>query len=506
MIFKVGDMVVEASGSYDEMKELRGLLRVKDPRSAYKQREGEPEYIDFVDEEGRFLRGLMPWVHEEITRRGIAIVYDVLTDDFTERPFVHCPPDLLPNITPRDYQLLAAEQAFNYRRGIVQIATGGGKSAVAALIAAMIERFADGGTLTMVNKKHLLRQTVEKFHEYGLQDIGVIGAGVYEPGRHTVAMVQSLWRALRRGADEFAAGITGIIWDETHHLGANSWAGIAYNIPSKWSIGLSATPFREGHENTTDPADMLMQGIAGKVLVKVSATYLIERGLLAKPSIFMIPVLPEHCEAARDKDSRKAAKKAAKWAAVESAWISDNPYRNQLIVRLCAALTNTSLNPLVLVQKIEHGKELLRLCAGTGLRPVFLSGGPKVHLFDPTCEGDVRTEQIEDSDSYVSEYLEGGYNVLIGSTVFDEGVDLPAVTAVINCAGGKAFIRNIQRVGRGLRPKPGDNRAFIFDFVDLGHSWVERHSIERIGDYKSEPAFEVFEGYQATKTFFGGDW
>lgn len=505
----IHDAFVQAVGDFDEMRTLRQILTVKNPRhwaGEGKTNQKEPEYVEFLEEESDcFLRGLLPWVHEELVGKGIIPEYIVDSDDFDPRPFVRCPVDILPGLTPRDYQLHAAEMAFNHRRGIVQAATGAGKTVVIALVNAMVERFEGGNTLTMVNKKHLLYQSVEKFRQYGLKDVGIIGDGVYEPGMHTVAMVQSLNRSMRQGDTTFKR-VYAVNWDETHHAGANSWMTVAYNVASKLSIGYSGTPFRTGYVNNVDPADMQMQGITGSVLVRITASELIERGLLAKPFIYMVPVDPAHCRESRSKEQRKKAREAKSWAQVEDAWISNNPHRNDLITRLAVNLVGYNQPPLVLVRKIAHGKELLRLFVAAGLKPIFLSGGPKRHLFDPTCEDDVRSEASDDADADVQQYLSGEYNVLIGSTVFDEGVDLPAVSAVINCAGGKAFVSNLQRVGRGLRPKAGDNRAFIFDFIDHGHDWVERHSYERIQDYHTEPAYEVFMGYTPTVTLFGRDW
>lgn len=508
----VYDVFVQAYGDRDEMKTLREILHIKNPKAQFagdRVNQKQPEYFDFIDDEGRFLRGILPQVAEKLGHAGVMVEYQLITDDYESRPFELYKPELLPNVTPRDYQIPAAQNNYYYRRGHNRIATGGGKTLVAAMTNAMIEHYANGSTLTMVNKKHLLHQTVEAFERYGLKNVGLVGDGLWRPNRHTVAMVQTLRSALRSGDETFADGIEAITWDETHHLGAPSWAGIAYRVPSKWSIGLSGTPYRDGYESWENPADIQMLAITGPLLIDIPPSYLIERGFLARPHIFFVPVDPADCYKWREQNEEPTECNSNKWIKVEQFWISENGYRTHLMVRLARKLVDRGLHPLILVSRLEHGKELVRKLVGVGLNPIFLSGGPLRHTYDPSQKDKILTEECEDTTSDTERFSAGGEgapDVLIGSTVFDEGVDLPAVAALINGSGGKSFVKNFQRVGRGLRPKPGTNEAYIFDFVDHGHNWTLRHSYARMSDYASEPAYRVYEGYGPTCKFFGESW
>jgi superfamily II DNA or RNA helicase len=358
----------------------------------------------------------------------------------------------------------------------------------------MIEVHEGGRTLTFVNKTNLLKQTARAFKEYGLEDVGIIGAGVYEPATHTVVMVQTANKLLKRGDVDWLDGVKSTIYDEVHHLGADTWTSLAYSIPCDRRIGMSGTPFREGVQNYIEPADVQLLGLTGGVIVRVSASYLIARGLLAKPYIFMIP----------NEDTDTMCENDDNWHEVEKAYITSNGVRNAVVVRATIALVERELNPLLLVSKIAHGQDLLLRLWEAGLNPVFLSGGDKKHT---VWNGEVDVDVGENQEDAVNDFLEGRYNVLIGSTVFDEGVDLPAVPAIVNCAGGKSFVKNLQRIGRGLRPKKGTNEAYIFDFYDFTHPWLTKHSKDRIADYKTEEEFVVYEdGYSASCTFFDEIW
>jgi superfamily II DNA or RNA helicase len=81
--------------------------------------------------------------------------------------------------------------------------------------------------------------------------------------------------------------------------------------------------------------------------------------------------------------------------------------------------------------------------------------------------------------------------VLIGSTILDVGVDVPAVGMVILAGGGKAEVANRQRIGRGLREKKNEmpNVAFIVDFADGFNTHLSGHYRTRRAIVESTPGF-----------------
>ena len=68
-------------------------------------------------------------------------------------------------------------------------------------------------------------------------------------------------------------------------------------------------------------------------------------------------------------------------------------------------------------------------------------------------------------------------DVLIGSTILDVGVDVPAVGMVILAGAGKTQVAIRQRIGRGLRAKKtGANVCFIVDFNDPFNIYLSNHA------------------------------
>lgn len=81
--------------------------------------------------------------------------------------------------------------------------------------------------------------------------------------------------------------------------------------------------------------------------------------------------------------------------------------------------------------------------------------------------------------------------MLIGSTILDVGVDVPAVGMVILAGGGKAEVALRQRIGRGLREKKNGlpNIALVVDFEDLGNNHLRDHARQRKAIIEATPGF-----------------
>jgi len=60
------------------------------------------------------------------------------------------------------------------------------------------------------------------------------------------------------------------------------------------------------------------------------------------------------------------------------------------------------------------------------------------------------------------------------------------VDVLVLAGGGKSYVKLLQRVGRGMRKKAGDNRIVIVDFIDDTNDYLLSHSEERIETYTQE--------------------
>lgn len=156
--------------------------------------------------------------------------------------------------------------------------------------------------------------------------------------------------------------------------------------------------------------------------------------------------------------------KSSSWARAYELGIVENTYRNKLIVAECIRAKSYGLTGLVLVQHKAHGVALKKLLASFGLRVEYIAG---------------ENDQIERKRA-LAQLKEEEIDVLIGSTILDVGVDVPSIGFIVLAGGGKAEVALRQRVGRGLRAKKkGPNITFVIDFADDFNTHLKEHYLTR---------------------------
>jgi superfamily II DNA or RNA helicase len=182
---------------------------------------------------------------------------------------------------------------------------------------------------------------------------------------------------------------------------------------------------------------------------------LIDRGILARP-VFKIGTLSTR---------PKNLMLGTPWQAAYRLGIVNNDERNQAIAFEAHRAALNGLSVMVLIQQKAHGRILSELLAKRGLRVAFIDGD---------------NDQAERKKA-LQGLASGQINVLIGSTILDVGVDVPAVGMVILAGGGKAEVALRQRIGRGLRAKKsGPNVALILDLFDGHNRYLKEHSLQRL--------------------------
>jgi superfamily II DNA or RNA helicase len=382
---------------------------------------------------------------------------------------------------PYPYQLEIINNAVSQQRGIIKVATGGGKTVLASGIIANI-----GVTPSIfyVTSCDLLKQAVDEFTQYirlnGMPiTVGAIGGGYKTIGDLTVMTVQTAVRAcggkwvkyddedendntdisdIREKLLELIQTAKLIQFDECQHVKAESCQIIADNsLSARWRYGLSATPYRDAGD------DILIEACFGKQICDVNASQLIQQGFLVKPNIAFIKM-----------DNMKGERLGA-YPSVYKAAIVENTYRNTVIAKLAQNLTDQNRCTLVLVQQIAHGEALQEMIPNS----VFLHG---------SCSKKVREKHLELMRT-------GHAPVTIASTIFDEGIDVKPLNALILAGGGKSSTRALQRIGRVIRQytyPDGTKKmdAYVYDFYDH-QKYLSQHAHARRKIYKTESEFSI---------------
>jgi superfamily II DNA or RNA helicase len=351
------------------------------------------------------------------------------------------------------------------------VATGGGKTEI--IIA--LSKILNCRTFILVTGIKPLDQFRERFKKYGLdEDIGVMWSGEERDlsKRVIISTTDSALVAIKRQDEEFLGWMSGVkllMLDEAHHAPAMKWTAIVERCPAPFRFGFSGTPF-ESLDGQLEPRDYYLIGLTGETLVRVPAWVLVDLGILARPIVSMIPIMYP-----------RLPHRITKWSWVYDHGIVNNNYRNHVACSLARQLQGMGMKVLMLVVRIPHGERLLSILQDPYVK--FSYGGEAVKKWT-LQEGakDFKESTRETLQDLVS--MDAG--IFIGSTVYDEVVDVPDVNALIILSAMRKYRRSVQRVGRALRAKSGMNETFIFDFSDHSHYFLRNQSEARIGTYSHD--------------------
>jgi len=411
----------------------------------YSEKYKAGEWDGWISLFGRFThsfpRGFLPDV--ETILQIEEIEYQIRDDSEPGKylPFTAAPPTL----QLRPYQEETVDKAIAERRGIICLPTGTGKT----FCAAEIIRRLGLSTIVFVHKKELMEQWITELAGiYGVprETIGRVGDGELNFKPITIAMLQTATRLPPQVFTDFGVSI----FDEAHHVAAETVFEIAVQSKSAYFFGLSATPYR------VDGKDLMLKGGLGDFIVNHKLSDMIEAGWLARPTVYIYPIPPE------------TFPRHAKFAEVYRDYIVDNSDRNFRIREIAEFYRKEGLSVYIHVKHIRHGELLHELL-------------PESMWIKGTDRTDVRQEAIK---------IFGRQGGILISTLLGEGVDMPGMDVLILACGGQSEVFVRQLIGRVLRITATKKHVVIIDFKDCC-KYLAEHAENREAIYFSEEAFKV---------------
>jgi superfamily II DNA or RNA helicase len=388
------------------------------------------------------------------------------------------PKDILPkleklNKSPYPYQLETLDAVDKNDRGIIKVATGGGKSLIAALIAAKFGK----KTIIYVIGKDLLYQFHQFFSEIFDEPIGIIGDGKCEIHDINIASIWTIGQAI--GMDKKSILLDGDddeeslnknkytdinkmmreakvhIIDECHMSACETIQQIFKHSSAEHLYGLSGSPWRD------DGADLLIEAILGKYIVNISASRLIKGGFLAQPLIRFRVVPPYPYELEKS------------YPSIYKKYVVENDVRNGLVLDAAKTMVDKGYQTLVLFNSLKHGK--------------ILYDTFKQHMKCAILDG---KNDKDEREKVKKDLLDHKIDCILASRIFDIGVDIPSLSGLVIACGGKSTVKALQRVGRVIRKYESKKNAVVVDFIDQAPFLLE-HSKTRYKIYSSEDGFDV---------------
>ncbi len=411
---------------------------------------------------GWFYAGLLPRVQEYCAENDIPLEIISECD-----PPLKFNPAVLPGIEFREDQLRLHSSINEKSRGQIKSPTGSGKTVLAGGI---ISQYPSHKAVFCVHTKALFNQTLEEFRNwFGDSAVGEIGDSRYAPSRITVLMIQTATHFFMRhpktkefmhpSYDKFCDLLVNqdiLIYDEVQHLSNDDGpaAKIARMCPASIRLGFSATPKEKPKKKDT----LVCEGLIGPIIGEFTLAEGIEKGILAKPRLKLVPV-PKSPKIAKFKRYQDIYKEG----------IILNQARNRLIAREVNAQMQKGNSVLVMITDREHDH------GGIIQQMLFDIYGKASSLVHGGIDDKLR-EKIK-KDLNTKKVL-----CVIVTSAWREGVNIPSLDCVINAIGGESEITVIQAMGRGLRTTKEKTELLIIDFLDP-YDFLARHTISRLKIY-----------------------
>jgi superfamily II DNA or RNA helicase len=259
---------------------------------------------------------------------------------------------------------------------------------------------------------------------------------------------------------ELFSNAQAVIVDEAHLAAIVIEALANHAERAYYRFGLSATPWRE------DNQEIRLEGCMGKKLIDISPTFLINRGFLVPPRIFMIPI--------------QFNEEASKYADSYTKHITKCWERNYRIKQFAEAFQEEGKPVMIIVDRIEHGNILQEMIKNS----VFVPGSDKGEDDPDDQEQDYRRRMLD--------ACEKNEIILIGTQWLNTGIDAPAISVLVMAGSTQASATVLQTVGRVIRShkESGKTEAVVIDFMD-SDKHMRKHSLARKRVYESEPGFDL---------------
>lgn len=322
---------------------------------------------------------------------------------------------------------LASTREEGYDKALVVMATGLGKTFLAALFARGFRR-----VLFIAHREEILVQAQRAFARILPERRGGLFTGTQKKPDGDIVFASIMTLARKHHRTQFPPDhFDLIVVDEFHHAAAASYQAVIDWFQPDFLLGITATPDR------TDARDVYAI-CDGNVAYRVDFLEAIERGWLAPFHYIGVYDETDYSQirwlgSRYDEHELLAAQTRASMAAlVYNAWQENKQTRG---IAFCSSVVQAQF--------------LQRFFQSRGVSCVCLHGGSSARE---------RAEAIQKLNS-------GELELIFTVDLFNEGVDIPAVDTLLFVRPTESLTVFTQQVGRGLRVHEGKTHCAIIDLI-----------------------------------------
>ena len=346
------------------------------------------------------------------------------------------------------------EYVAGCRHQLVILATGAGKTLIAAHLPELFKTVLPGKMLFVAHRNELLMQTIDKLHTWAPS----LKVGLEKAEKHAdpdsdviVASIASVGRSGSTRLDHFWDDISLIVVDEAHHSCSDLYrsmledSGVLKEGSTKLLLGLTATPRRrnltraERKETLLDDEDIIS---LKSIFQKITFTYPIKKAI---KDGFLVPLKGYRVSTQVSLDDVKVT--AGDFQVAELSNAVNTSERNNLVVKAWKEQAE-GRQTVCFTCDIQHAKDLSEAFMRNGVMSQPIYGD------DPQ-----RAEKLKLHES-------GQIMVLNNCALLCEGYDSPSVSCIVLARPTRSSSLMTQQVGRGTRLHPGKNDCIIIDVCD----------------------------------------
>ncbi|MEO5876783.1 MAG: DUF3427 domain-containing protein [Streptosporangiaceae bacterium] len=339
-------------------------------------------------------------------------------------------------------ELQAAREEHGHWRNLAVMATGTGKTIVAALdYKRLREQGKVGSLLFVAHTKEILEQSLHTFRAV-LQDgsFGELFVDGHRPAdwKHVFGSIQSLRGLTDLPPDRFDM----VIVDEFHHAAAKSYGDLLDNLEPVLLLGLTATPER------TDGEDILHWFDGARPTVELRLWEALEQGLLVPFHYFGIH---DNVDLSSVSWRRGAGYDIAE---LTNLYTGLDSRVNLIIQALHDKLGNlAAMKAVGFCVSIKHAQYMADRFSRRGIDAVAVTSA-------------MSTEQRA---AALLDLREGRVKAIFTVDLFNEGVDVPQIDTVLFLRPTNSATIFLQQLGRGLRMTHDKPVLTVLDFVGHQH-------------------------------------
>jgi superfamily II DNA or RNA helicase len=383
---------------------------------------------------------------------------------------------------PWRHQTEAVEAFLQHRCGILEMATGTGKTRTALnILKELVARQAINSVIISATGTDLLDQWTNQLYAVASNlnpSFRVLRhyETHYEKDEYELDPENSVLVVSRNALRNVLRSLTRpirkhllIIHDEVHGLGspANIEELERLSEDIAYRLGLSATPEREYDEEGT----AFIERNVGSVIYRFSLEDAIRRGILCEVDYY--PIEYELSDEDRQRIKNVYSQRAARQA-------EGRPMSQEEFWTALARVHKTSRTKLPYFEAfLAQHPEILERCI------VFVEDrqyGEEVLNIIHHYRHDFHTYYAEDGKQKLVDFANGKISCLITCHRISQGIDIQSLRSVILFSSARSKLETIQRMGRCLRKDPANpsKRAVVVDFIRVQDEDTEKLNADQI--------------------------